>query len=111
MSNLQPVAIVKMQNPRLFLSCDGGMEDEENVAWRCPDRAVTTFCDSSGTAKCEYIQIPYKINVNAVEVSVPVGNMGHTTRVVGVTTMIVSGATVYLMVAIFRKTESRPKRD
>ena len=41
-----PIAIVKMQNPRLFLTCHG-----DNLAARCPDRTVTTFCDSSGTAK------------------------------------------------------------
>ena len=40
-------------------------------------------------------------NVNAIEVSVPVGNTDHTTLVVGLTTFIVSGATVYLMVTIF----------
>ena len=47
--------------------------------------------------------------MNAVEVSVPVGNSDHIPHVVGLTTLIVSGATVYLMVAIFRKTEE--KRD
>ena len=40
-------------------------------------------------------------NVNAIEVSVPVGNTDLTTLVVGLTTFIVSGATVYLMVTIF----------
>ena len=41
-------------------------------------------------------------NVNAIEVSVPVGNTDHTTLVVGLTTFIVSGGTVYLMVTLFR---------
>lgn len=52
----QPIAVVKMQNPRLFLSCDG-----ENLVAKCPDRAVTLYCDSTGTTKCEYLHIPYKV--------------------------------------------------
>ena len=42
-------------------------------------------------------------NVNSVEVSVPVGNSDHTPYVVGLTTFVVSGGTIYLLVAIFRK--------
>ena len=42
-------------------------------------------------------------NVNSVEVSVPVGNSDHTPYVVGLTTFVVSGGTIYLLVSIFRK--------
>ena len=117
----QPMAIVKMQNPRLLLACEG-----ENFAAECPDRMVSSYCDSSGsaTAKCEYLSLPYKAvgstpprqslpspnslplqNVNSVEVSVPVGNLDHTLHVVALTTLIVSGGTIYLMVSLFRKSE------
>ena len=44
-------------------------------------------------------------NVNSVEVSVPVGNSDHTPYVVGLTTFVVSGGTIYLMVSIFRRIE------
>ncbi len=98
-----PTQTVKMQNPRLLLSCEG-----DDVAEKCPDRAVTTFCDSTGLTKCEYLQIPYKVNVNAVEVSVPVGNSDHAEFVVGVTTLIVSGGTIYLLGALARKVEPAP---
>ena len=50
------VAIVKLQNPRLLLSCDG-----ENIVQNCPEKIVTSYCDSTGKTKCEYLQIPYKI--------------------------------------------------
>ena len=55
-SSSAPTAIVKLQNPRLLLSCEG-----ENVASYCPEKSVTSYCDSSGTEKCEYLQIPYEI--------------------------------------------------
>lgn len=96
-SSSAPTAIVKFQNPRLLLSCEG-----ENVASHCPEKAVTSFCDSTGTEKCDFLLIPYEINTIAIEVSVPVGNVDHTTYVVGLTTFLVSGSTVYLMVALFR---------
>jgi len=95
-----PVAIVKLQNPRLLLACQ-----EEDVTAQCPSRTVTSYCDASGSSKCEYLLVPYKINVNSVEVSVPVGNSEHTWQVVGLTTFVVSGGTIYLLVALFRKTE------
>jgi hypothetical protein len=47
--------------------------------------------------------------VNAIEVSVPVGNSDHTTFVVGLTTFIVSGGTVYLLVTLFRSVEKKKK--
>jgi hypothetical protein len=53
------VAIVKLQNPRLLLSCDG-----ENIGSHCPEKVVTTYCDATGKTKCEYLQIPYKIVSN-----------------------------------------------
>jgi len=96
----QPMAIVKMQNPRLLLSCD-----EEHFATACPERMVSSYCDSSGSTKCEFLNIPYRANTNGVEVSVPVGNLDHTLHVVALTTLVVSGATVYLMVSLFRKSE------
>ena len=92
-----PVAIVRLQNPRLLLYCDGG-----NIVQNCPERIVTSYCDSTGKTKCEYLQIPYQINVNSLEVSVPVGNSDHTPYVVGLTTFVVSGGTIYLMASIFR---------
>ena len=92
-----PNDIVKLQNPRLFLYCDG-----KNIVQNCPENIVTSYCDSTGKEKCEYLQIPYKINVNSVEVSVPVGNSDHTPYVVGLTTFVVSGGTIYLMASIFR---------
>lgn len=52
----QPIAVVKMQNPRLFLACEG-----EDLAAKCPDRVATLYCDSTGTTKCEYLHIPYKV--------------------------------------------------
>merc|ERR1719259_1394980 len=100
-STSSPLAIVKLQNPRLLLTCD-----EPDFGAQCPSRAyVTSYCDASGTTKCEYLQVPYKINVNSIEVSVPVGNADHAWHVVGLTTFVVSGGTVYLLVALFRKTE------
>ena len=50
--------MVRLQNPRLLLSCDDGGED---FARQCPDRTVTAYCDATGTAKCEYMLIPYKV--------------------------------------------------
>merc|ERR1712018_1097079 len=96
-SSSAPTAIIKLQNPRLLLSCEG-----ENVAAHCPEKAVTSYCDSSGTEKCEYLYIPYEVNVNAIEVSVPVGNIDHAPYVVGLTSFVVSGSTVYLLVTLFR---------
>lgn len=55
-SSTAPSAIVKLQNPRLLLSCEG-----ENVAALCPEKAITSFCDASGTEKCEYLHIPYEV--------------------------------------------------
>ena len=55
-ASTQPVAIVKIQNPRLLLACGS-----ENVANYCPEKTVTSYCDSTGTTKCEYMQIPYKV--------------------------------------------------
>ena len=55
-SSSAPTAIVKLQNPRLLLSCEG-----ENVAAHCPEKTVTSFCDSTGTEKCEFLLIPYEI--------------------------------------------------
>jgi hypothetical protein len=48
-------------------------------------------------------------NVNAIEVSVPVGNTDHASYVVGLTTFIVSGGSVYLLVAIFRSVDKLKK--
>lgn len=102
----QPMAIVKMQNPRLLLACDG-----ENFASACPERMVSSYCDSSGASKCEYLSIPYRANTNGVEVSVPVGNLDHTLHVVALTTLVVSGGTIYLMVSLFRRSEHIQKKE
>jgi len=99
-STSAPSAIVKLQNPRLLLSCLG-----DSIADYCPERTVTSFCDASGMEKCEYLDLPYDVNVNAIEVSVPVGNVEHTTYVVGLTTFLVSGSTIYLVVTLFRSHE------
>ena len=45
-------------------------------------------------------------NVNAIEVSVPVGNVDHTTYVVGLTTFLVSASTFYILVTLFRSHSS-----
>ena len=55
-SSSAPSAIIKLQNPRLLLSCEG-----ENIAAHCPEKAVTSYCDSTGTEKCEYLYIPYEV--------------------------------------------------
>lgn len=55
-SSSAPSAIVKLQNPRLLLSCEG-----DEVANYCPEKVVTSYCDGSGTEKCEYLQIPYEV--------------------------------------------------
>ena len=36
------------------------------------------------------------------KVSVPVGNTDHTSLVVGVTTLVTCGATIYIVIALFR---------
>ena len=46
-------------------------------------------------------------NVNAIEVSVPVGNVDHTTYVVGLTTFLVSASTFYILVTLFRSHSSQ----
>ena len=85
-----------------------------------------TRCQSShitNCIRCEWLNIPYKINVASVEViptffsycpiivptlasmfqvSVPVGNTDHTSLVVGVTTLVTCGATIYIIIALFR---------
>jgi len=93
-----PQATVKIPNPRLLLSCP-----QEDMVTNCSSRKVMAFCDETGTAKCEWINIPYKINVASVEVSIPVGNSDHTSLVVGVTTIITCGATIYLIITMFRE--------
>ena len=55
-SSSAPSAIAKLQNPRLLISCE-----EENIAAHCPEKTVTSYCDSSGTEKCEYLMIPYEV--------------------------------------------------
>ncbi len=82
--------------------------DDDEVSRACPDRTVTTYCDSTGTAKCEYLLLPYKVNVNAVEVSVPVGDSSQAGAVVGLTTLVVSCGTIYLLGSVlFRKAEPK----
>ena len=64
-----PMATIKIPNPRLLLSCP-----QDDTVANCSGRKVTAFCDETGSSKCEWINLPYKINVASVEVSIPVGN-------------------------------------
>jgi len=96
-----PMAIVKIQNPRIMLSCEG-----EDITDNCTGRMVTGYCGQFDS-KCQYINLPYKINVASLEVSVPVGNSEETSLVVAVTTIITCGATIYLLIAIFRTNKSK----
>ena len=41
------------------------------------------------------------------QVSVPVGNSEHTSLVVAVTTLVTSGATIYLIIAMFREIKQK----
>ena len=50
-------------------------------------------------------------NTNGVEVSVPVGNLDHTLHVVALTTLVVSGGTIYLIVSLFRRSERIQKKE
>lgn len=97
-----PMATAKIPNPRLLLACP-----QEDILTNCTSRKVTAFCDETGTAKCEWVNLPYKINVASVEVSVPVGNMDHTSLVVGVTTLVTCGATIYLIITMFRQVKQK----
>jgi len=44
-----------------------------------------------------------------VEVSIPVGNTEHSSLVVAVTTITTCGATIYLIITLFRQV--KPKSD
>nr|ACO15466.1 Phosphatidylinositol-glycan biosynthesis class X protein precursor [Caligus clemensi] len=101
-----PSAIVKIHNPRLLLRCELG---DESIDFddSCPERITSSHCDALGNTKCDYLILSYKVNTKNVEVSVPVGNKEHTPYVVGITTFIVNGGTVYLMVSMFRKCEQQ----
>jgi len=94
-----PSATVRINNPRLLLSCG----DSEDILANCSERRVTSYCDETGAEKCDFLNLPYKINVASIEVSVPVGNSEHTSLVVAVTTLVTSGATIYLIIAMFRQ--------
>jgi len=102
--NTPPLAMTRIPNPRLLLACE-----QEDMFTNCTSRKVMAYCDETGTAKCEWINLPYKINVASVEVSVPVGNMEHTSMVVGVTTLVTCGATIYLIITMFRQV--KPKTE
>ena len=107
-----PMATVKIPNPRLLLSCPSldelGNPLEDLIA-NCSSRKVTAYCDETGTAKCDWLSLPYKINVAGVEVGVPVGNTDHTSLVVGVTTLVTCGATIYLVITMFRDVKRKEK--
>jgi len=91
-----PTAIVKIQNPRILLNCQG-----EDLTDNCSSRIVTGYC-SNFESKCQYINLPYRVNVAGLEVSVPVGNSDHTSLVVAVTTLITCGGTIYLLITMYR---------
>ena len=57
------VGQVRISNPRLLLSCA-----DEDIARNCSERRVTSFCDETGLEKCEWLNLPYKINVASIEV-------------------------------------------
>ena len=97
-----PMATIKIPNPRLLLACP-----QDNTVANCSGRKVTAFCDETGSSKCEWINLPYKINVASVEVSIPVGNSEHTSLVVGVTTLVTCGATIYLIITMFRQVKHK----
>ena len=63
-------------------------------------------CVQKNIANPSQIFAHFLQNVNAIEVSVPVGNVEHTTYVVGLTTFLVSGSTIYLLVTLFRSHET-----
>jgi len=91
-----PSAIVKIQNPRILLNCQG-----EDLTDNCTSRTSTGYC-SNFESKCQYINLPYKVNVGSLEVGVPVGNSDHTSLVVAVTTLVTCGATIYLLITLYR---------
>ena len=51
-----------------------------------------------------WVKVPEKCPQNfwSLQVSVPVGNTDHTSLVVGVTTLVTCGATIYIVIALFR---------
>ena len=74
------MAMVKINNPRLMLSCG-----DEDLLLNCSSRRVTSYCDetgqyetvftysililvSPGQDKCDWLNLPYKINVANIEV-------------------------------------------
>ncbi|XP_023347214.1 phosphatidylinositol-glycan biosynthesis class X protein [Eurytemora carolleeae] len=93
----KPSAILKIQNPRILLSCEG-----EDITENCTGRAVVNAYCPQFESKCQYVNLPYKINVASLEVSVPVGDVEDSSLVVGVTTLVTCGATVYLLITMFR---------
>jgi len=97
-----PMATVKINNPRLLLSCQ-----DEDLMSNCSERRVTSYCDDTGLEKCDWLNLPYKINVANIEVSIPVGNTEHTGLVVAVTTLVTSGATIYLVISMFRQIKQK----
>ena len=92
------VASVKISNPRVLLSCL-----EEDIVSNCSDRRVISYCDETGAAKCQWLNLPYKINVPNIEVTIPVGNSDQGSVVVAVTTLVTCGATIYLIISVTRK--------
>ena len=67
-----PMATVKINNPRLLLSCQ-----DEDLIRNCSERRVTSYCDDSGLEKCDWLNLPYKINVASIEVN---NNVQYTFR-------------------------------
>ena len=59
-----PSATVRINNPRLLLSCGDG----EDILANCSERRVTSYCDETGAEKCDWLNLPYKINVPSIEV-------------------------------------------
>ena len=100
------MATVRIPNPRLLLSC----HDQEMME-QCGDRVVSSHCDQTGVSQCDWLQLPYNINVASIEVGVPVGGVEHTSLVVAITTIVTSGATIYLIIVIHRQLTDKIKTE
>ena len=56
---------------------------------------------------CDLREVSFQALMNAGQVSVPVGNSEHTHLVVAVTTLVTSGATIYLVISMFRQIKQK----
>ena len=68
-----PSATVRINNPRLLLSCG----DSEDILANCSERRVISYCDETGAEKCDWLNLPYKINVASIEVDTILSHFAH----------------------------------